>query len=505
VLKRNIVANYVGTSWNAIMNIAFVPVYVKYLGTEAYGVVGISTVIATFFAFFDFGLSPMLGREVARYRGGSHSAESIRSLLRVVELSAWSVGILGALLVWRTAPWIASGWLRSETLSTETIAHAIRIMALVVCLRFVEGMYRGVLNGLQKQVTVNVIGSFAATLRGLGSIVVLAWWSPTLDTFFWWQGAVAVIATTLFAIFSHKAVPRAVVNLKLGIHTLTATWPFAHGILIGNLIGLGLGQADKVVLSRVLELSEYGEYMLTTTIASCVPMAVAPIGQAMYPRLTERHPMQDKEELVADFHRMAQLVTVVAGGVGTVLVVFSHEILLVWTGDLRITFAATTPLRLLGIAAILSACAQVLDYLQLAAGRTRLRNTLNGLAVLAVVPALVLAVPRYGMNGAAAVWLGLSVLYISVYAPLSLRDLMRRELWRWAVRDLAVPLIAALSTGLVIHAACQPLPTRPVVCSAILATTGVLCVTTAALAAPVVREGAFRAIRKAAGASEIPR
>lgn len=501
MLKRNVVANYMGTAWNAIMNIAFVPVYVKYLGTEAYGVIGISAVIATFLSFFDLGLSPMLGREVARYRGGAHSVQSIRSLLRVVELSSWSIGLLSALMMWSAAPWIASKWLRSETLPTDTIAHALRIIALSVCLRFVEGMYRGVLIGLQKQVTVNAIASFAATLKGIGSIAVLAWWSPTLGAFFWWQAAVAGLGIMLFMTFSHRAIPRAAVQLKHGFHVLATAWPFARGILIGNLIGLGLGQTDKVVLSRMLELSEYGEYMLTATVASCIAAAAGPIAQAMHPRLTERHSAHDDAGLVAEFHTMSQLATVMAGSVGVVLVIFSHEILLAWTGNLRIASVAAMPLRILGIGAILSVCAQVLDYLQLAAGRTRLRNSLNGLAVLAVVPALLVAVPRYGINGAAAVWLGLNVVYICVYAPLSIRDLMPRELWRWAVSDVAVPLFAALLTCLAIRAVAKHLPTQPLSLAACLVTSVVLCMTTAALAAPLVRTSALSLIRRTAGAA----
>jgi len=62
VLKPNIVANYVGNAWNALMNLAFVPLYVEYLGTEAYGVIGISAVVGTFLSLLDLGLSPMLSR-----------------------------------------------------------------------------------------------------------------------------------------------------------------------------------------------------------------------------------------------------------------------------------------------------------------------------------------------------------------------------------------------------------------------------------------------------------
>ena len=41
MLKRNTIANYLGTGWAALMAIAFVPLYIKYLGIEAYGIIGL--------------------------------------------------------------------------------------------------------------------------------------------------------------------------------------------------------------------------------------------------------------------------------------------------------------------------------------------------------------------------------------------------------------------------------------------------------------------------------
>ena len=41
MLKRNLIANYLGQGWTALMGLAFIPLYIKYLGIEAYGLIGI--------------------------------------------------------------------------------------------------------------------------------------------------------------------------------------------------------------------------------------------------------------------------------------------------------------------------------------------------------------------------------------------------------------------------------------------------------------------------------
>jgi O-antigen/teichoic acid export membrane protein len=500
MLKRNIVANYVGAAWNAIMGIAFVPLYVRYLGTEAYGVIGVSALISSLLSFFDLGLSPMLSREMARYRGGAHTAESIRSLLRVIELCSWSVGLLGMAALWLAAPWLASGWFRSESLGPDTLAHALRIMAAVIGLRFVEGMYRGVLIGLQRQVIVNVISSAAATMRGLGAIAVLGWWSPTLDAFFWWQGAVAIMSMAMFVISGYAALPRATATLTLGFETLRATWPFARGMLISSFLVLGLTQTDKLLLSRLLELSDYGKYMLALTASSCINSASMPICHALYPRLTELHATGATESFVYMFHRAAQLVMVVAGSIGVVLIVFADRIMLLWTGNPELAVAIATPFRLLCLGCLLNACMHAPYYCQLAIGWTSINNRVNAASILLVIPALLFAVPWAGTTGAAAVWAVLNAGYLLIGAPISFAKMMPKEMTRWYLHDLGIPLGSALVACLSIRAIGSIAIPLGLTDSIVLPAAVVTTLLTTLGAAPLARAQAASLVRRSSGA-----
>ena len=69
MLKRNLVANYAGQAWSAVMGLAFIPVYIHYLGVEAYGLIGLFAVLQAWLALLDMGLTPTLAREMGRYTG----------------------------------------------------------------------------------------------------------------------------------------------------------------------------------------------------------------------------------------------------------------------------------------------------------------------------------------------------------------------------------------------------------------------------------------------------
>lgn len=71
-LKRNVVVNYIGQGWVALMGIAFVPIYIKYLNRGLW-LDRLFVVLQMWLTLLDMGMTPTLHREVARYSAGAHS------------------------------------------------------------------------------------------------------------------------------------------------------------------------------------------------------------------------------------------------------------------------------------------------------------------------------------------------------------------------------------------------------------------------------------------------
>ena len=173
-LKRNIIANYFGQGWAAVMGLAFVPLYIEYLGMEAYGLIGLFSVLQAWLAMLDMGMTPTLNREMARFTAGSHSPQSIHNLLRSLETIAVFIAAAIFLAVWSASAYFAADWLKAEKLPVATVSQALAIMGLVVALRFLESIYRGSLCGLQQQVWYNGVNATISTMRYGGAVIVLA-------------------------------------------------------------------------------------------------------------------------------------------------------------------------------------------------------------------------------------------------------------------------------------------------------------------------------------------
>ena len=94
MLKKNIVANYIGQFYNIIIGIVMVPFYLEYLGAEAYGLVGFFALVQSWMALLDMGLSPTLSREVAKIKSTSNDIENYNLKIYYI---AWSLCLLSYL------------------------------------------------------------------------------------------------------------------------------------------------------------------------------------------------------------------------------------------------------------------------------------------------------------------------------------------------------------------------------------------------------------------------
>jgi len=91
VIKQNIIANFAGKAWAAVMSIAFVPLYIKFMGIESYGLIGIFASLLALFSLLDMGLSTTLNRELARLSALPDKTHDMRDLVRTLELPYWGM------------------------------------------------------------------------------------------------------------------------------------------------------------------------------------------------------------------------------------------------------------------------------------------------------------------------------------------------------------------------------------------------------------------------------
>jgi O-antigen/teichoic acid export membrane protein len=490
-VKKNVIANYLGQGWSALMGLACIPLYIRYLGVESYGLIGIFALLQAWLMLLDMGMTPTLSREMARLTGGAHEAQSIRDLLRSIEIICFGIAVVIALGIWAASGWLASDWLRTEKLPVGVIAQAFTIMGVVTALRFIENIYRSSIMGLQRQVMLNIVLSIMATLRGLGAVGILIWVSPTIEAFFVWQGILSIITVGLFAAVLYHTLPVAEHTARFSLTALKGIRQFAVGMMTITFLSLLLTQVDKILLSRLLTLEAFGYYALAGTVANALYMLTGPVIAAFYPHFTELVARADEAALIVAYHKGAQLVTVLMGTAAIVLIVFGDIVMLLWTANPALARQVAPLVAVLSLGTLLNGLLWIPYQTQLAYGWTSLTIKLAFFAVLVIVPAILWVTPKYGAIGAAWIWVGLEAGYVPMAIHFMHRRLLPAEKWRWYRQDVALPLIAGSVVAVLLRWATPVFPSALAQLIALLISTG-LVLAAAALAAQAVRQQLMR-------------
>lgn len=440
-LSRSLAFGIANSVWSALIGLAVVPLYVHYVGIESYGLIGFFATTQAVLQLFDMGLSATVNRETARHFA-SGSLPGLAGLLHTLSFLYWSTAFLLAVAVAALGPVLATSWLSSQHLSVDTLKASVALLGCVVATRWPIGLYQGVLLGAHRLTTTSLVNMVMSTLGAVGAVLVLAHVSASIEAFFIWQASVGLVHALTLRWFAWRAIG-ARTGFRFDLAELRRIGGVTAGMSGVAITGLLLTQGDKLILSKVLSLGTFGQYMLATVIASGLNLILTPAFNLIFPRLSALV-LESREELVLYYRRGTRILTAALFPLATVAFFFSRDILLLWTGDQGLADAGYPVLRLFLIGSTLNGVMLFPYALQLASGRTRTPITINLVLLVVMFPLTTLLALRYGAIGGAAAWALLNFLYVLLGTWLTHRALLSGVGLRWLVCDVGVPLATTL-------------------------------------------------------------
>jgi len=446
LLKRNFLAGLANSSWSIIVSFVAVPFYLKYLGIGAYGLIGFFITLQALLSMLDMGMTPTINREVARCSAMGNISEAGK-LLHSLAFIYWIVAIVIAAFMLLLSSWISEYWIESSQLSPKTISNAIILMGIVVAFRWPTGLYQGALIGAQRLVLSSAINMVIVTIGTLGGVGVVVFISPTIEAFFIWHACVAfvfaiVVRTTAWRIIGKLD------SIRFDLDKLKSVWRFAAGMSGVALSGIILMQLDKVLLSKILSLEDFGRYSLAAVVASGLYVFLTPLFNTIYPRMSSLVAQSNTKELINLYRTGALLFLSLFFPIAISVGVFAEDVIHLWTGDklLAISLAPITLLFLIGTA--LNGVMHFPYALQLAYGKTQIPLIINLVLIFIMVPTITLFATSYGVVGGAAAWALTNIIYVLFGTLLTHRSLLKGIGITWLFGDVMRPLaMAALIVG----------------------------------------------------------
>lgn len=446
ILKRNFIANFGGLFFNSLISLILVPIYLHYLGVEAYGLIGFLTSLQIILNILDFGLGATTNREVAQRLNFPNLWNEIRTLIRTLEVVYLAMGALVATTIIFLSGVIATRWLNLNNFSEETTRLAIVIFGLIVALRWPVSLYSGALKGLERQPTINAISVIATLFRTSSTLIAIVAFHKKLEAFLLCQMGSALLELILLAIFTWRYLPnRGEFKPYFNLKSLKFVWRFAFQVTLISISIVIIKQLDKVLISKLLPIDQLGYYMTATQASGALYLFIGPLFNAIYPRFSSLISKNDFDRLGQIYHRSSQIISFVIAPLAAILIFFSHDVLLIWTRSGTVANLADWPLSLLAFGTMLSASMNTSYALQLSSGLNWIPLYMSWTSLIALVPIIYFSILHFGLTGGAFGWALWNLFYFLTMPILTHRYILRGHLRRWYFQDTLPFILSGLT------------------------------------------------------------
>lgn len=424
------------------------PLYMHYMGAEAFGLIGFFLMMQTWMQLLDLGLSPTLSREMSLYRAGLIDTDAAWQRLRSLECLLGMIAFIAVTALVMFRRWIAEDWLTFRELSQIEISRCIIAMATAAGLRWLMGIYRSGLIGLERQLWVNRATAVFASLKFIGVLPILIYFSVKPLFFFIHQAVIGGIELVVFARMMYRALPGRAVRVLPTSQVIKSMMPMAGAMAFSAGMWSFITQIDKIVLSKLLSLEAYGYFTLAVMMAGGVLVLIPPLNQVLQPRMTILASQGRQVDLCILYKRATQMVTAVFLSLGGVLSFFAQPVLFAWTSDLHAATVAAPILFWYGLANATIGILLLPFLLQFAHGYLRLHVIGNLIMGITLLPMVIFASIKFGGAGAGATLLIVNLLFIVLWIPKVHKKLMPDVIWTWLLFDVgkvAGPIVAILA------------------------------------------------------------
>lgn len=401
LLARNTVWNLVGQGVPLIAAVFSIPLLIKGLGIERFGVLTLAWMVIGYFSLFDFGIGRALTKLVAEKLGSGHT-EDIPAIAWTALLLMLLLGVIGAIVVASISPWLVHSTLKIPVVLQQETLNTFYLLALSIPVVISTAGLRGVLEAYQRFGLVNVIRVPMGLFMFLGPLMVL----PFSKSLFW--VVAALVAGRLVAWFVHLVFClRVVPGLKGGMtvrSTLLGPLVRLGGwMTVSNLIGPLMVYLDRFLIGTFVSIAAVAYYTTPYEIVTKLGILPAALIGVLFPAFASTL-VQDRTQAANLFRRGANYVFLALFPLTLIIVTFAPEGLELWLGA-EFAQESCAVLRWLAIGVLVNGLAQVPFALVQGAGRPDLTAKLHVAELPFYLAILWWLLTHFGIEGAAIAWL----------------------------------------------------------------------------------------------------
>jgi len=399
-LARNVVLNLAGQGLPVAVAIFAIPVLLRQLGIDRFGVMTLVWMVIGYLSLFDLGTGRALTKFVAQ-KYGTGDEQDIPALVWTSLAMMLGFGLVGTVGVLAFSPWLVRQVLNVPPgLHSETLA-SFHVLALSIPVVITTTGLRGVLEARQRFGFINAVSVVNGIFSFAAPLVVVAFSRNLLPIVAVLAVARLVVLVIHFYVCLHE-VPslshRVAVQPRVAIPLLR----FGGWITVSNVLSPIMVYADRLLVAALVSIAAVAYYVTPYSLVTKLLLVPTAIAGVLFPAFAATF-SRDRSRTSLLFSRGVKSTLIAVFPLTLLVVALAHPGLSLWLGA---DFAAhgARVLQILAIGVFINSIAHVPFALVQGAGRADLAAKLH-LAELPVYLAAVWLMTRaYGIEGTALAW-----------------------------------------------------------------------------------------------------
>ncbi|MDF3839480.1 oligosaccharide flippase family protein [Cupriavidus basilensis] len=392
-MRRNLLINFAGLILPTFVSLVTVPLYIKALGLDRFGVITLVWVLVGYFAVMDFGISLASENRISRALAAGDADEVSRTFWSACWFNL-ATGCAGGAALWASAGAYFNWGTQVPPALLGEVAAALPWVALSIPVGNLSLVFAGSISAAERFSVFNTNQTIGTVLFQVLPVVMAFTLAPTLQVAIMASVAARIVASLMLGAATWRVLglTRMAPPERACMRELFAYGRWLQLAVVANMIGDSL---DRLVVGAMQTPRFVTYYAVPQNLVSRLNLLAGALSRTLFPRLSAARPEQARETAYHSLMFLNNLFTPVAIGAMFTLGPFLH----VWIRQ-ELSPAAAEVGRIMIVAVWLAGQTTVARVLMLAQNRQAAVAHVSMLQLPVFALLLWLLVSRFGILGA---------------------------------------------------------------------------------------------------------
>lgn len=372
------------------------PIMIKYLGVEQFGIWSTMLTLITWVMLFDLGIGNGLKNKISE----SLALDNPEQALRYISTAYGLVGFISFALF--TMFLLSSNWLPWQTIfntrsiSEEDLKYGVITLSFFIFFNFWISLVNQIYHGLQKS-SVVVLGQFVSNISALILVFLLYQLTESSMLFMVWAYGVSLvlanIALTFFLFKSHRKLTPTI--KKFDSKKISPLLSLGIKFFIIQLAALVIFMTDKLLITQLLGPEHVTPYEVLFKLFSVFAIIQSLLLAPLWPAYSDAYQSGDLDWIRANIKKQIKIVMVLSTG-AFFLAGGGGMIVKLWVGDEIV--ASPILYYLFALSMVFSLWSNVFAYFVNATNQLDVQLYTSIIAAIINIPLSIIFVTKLGLD-----------------------------------------------------------------------------------------------------------